>query len=56
MDRVAHLQLPAVYASEVQGQKGHDLVALRVGEPYLYAKHLVELDDLVDKIGKRAGG
>ncbi len=56
MDRVAHLQLPAVYASEVQGQKGHDLVALRVGEPHLYAKHLVELDDLVDKIGKRAGG
>lgn len=56
MDRVAHLQLPAVYASEVQGQKGHDLVALRVGEPHLYAKNLVELDDLVDKIGQRAGG
>ena len=56
MDRVAHLQLPAVLASEVQGQKGHDLVALAVGQPYLYAKHLVEVDDLVEKIGRRSGG
>jgi multiple sugar transport system substrate-binding protein len=56
MDRVAHLQIPAVHASEVQGQKGHDITYLRIGEPYLYADHLVELDDLVDKIGRRAGG
>ena len=56
MDRVAHLQLSAVKASEVQGQKGHDLVSLAVGEPHLYAKHLVDVDDLVAKIGERAGG
>jgi multiple sugar transport system substrate-binding protein len=56
MDRVAHLQLPAVIASEVQGQKGHDLVILRVAQPHLYAKHLINLDDLHDKIGRRAGG
>ena len=57
MDRVAHLQIPAIYASEVQGQKGHDIIGLsRFGQPHLYAKHLVNVDDLVQKIGSRAGG
>lgn len=57
MDKVAHLQIPAVYASEVQGQKGHDLVGLsRFGQPHLYTKHLMQLDDLVEKIGRQAGG
>jgi multiple sugar transport system substrate-binding protein len=56
MDRVAHLQLPAVLASEVQGQKGHDLVDVGNANPHLYAKYLVNLDDLHDKIGRRAGG
>ncbi len=56
MDRVAHLQLPAVLASEVQGQKGHDLTSLGVGMPDLYKKHLINLDDLVEKVGRRAGG
>jgi multiple sugar transport system substrate-binding protein len=56
MDRVAHLQIPAVQASEVQGQKGHDITYLRAGAPYLYSEHLINLDDLHDKIGRRAGG
>ena len=56
MDRVAHLQLPAVKASEVQAQKGHDIVSLTVAEPYLYAKHLVQLDDLVAQLKKEGGG
>ena len=56
MDRVAHLQLPTVYASEVQGQKGHDVVALGISHPALYSKHLVNLDDLVDKLKRQAGG
>jgi multiple sugar transport system substrate-binding protein len=57
MDRVAHLQIPAIYASEVQGQKGHDIIGLsRFGQPHLYAKHLVNVEDLVQKIGSRAGG
>lgn len=57
MDQVAHLQLPAVLASEVQGQKGHDIVGLsRFAMPNLYAKHLVKLDDLVEKIGRENGG
>jgi multiple sugar transport system substrate-binding protein len=57
MDQVAHLQLPAVLASEVQGQKGHDLLGLsRFAMPNLYAKQLAKLDDLVEKIGRDAGG
>jgi multiple sugar transport system substrate-binding protein len=57
MDQVAHLQLPAVLASEVQGQKGHDIIGLsRFAMPNLYAKHLVKLDDLVEKIGRENGG
>ena len=40
LDRVAHLQLPAVLAGEVQGQKGHDLVAVGNSNPHLYSKHL----------------
>ncbi|MCZ6875843.1 MAG: extracellular solute-binding protein [bacterium] len=56
MDRVAHLQLPTVYASEVQGQKGHDITAMAIAGPHLYSKHLVNLDDLVDKLQRRAGG
>src|SRR2546427_11104992 len=57
MDQVAHLQLPAVLASEVQGQKGHDIVGLtRFAMPNLYAKHLAKLDDLVEKIGRDNGG
>jgi multiple sugar transport system substrate-binding protein len=56
MDRVAHLQLPTVFASEVQGQKGHDVVALGISHPALYGKHLVNLDDLVDKLQRQAGG
>ena len=56
LDRVAHLQLPAVQAGEVQGQKGHDVVVMRNGDPNLYSKHLVNLDDLHEKIGKAGGG
>ncbi|GIX48631.1 MAG: ABC transporter substrate-binding protein [Candidatus Tectimicrobiota bacterium] len=56
MDRVAHLQIPAVHATQVQGQKGHDITFMWIGEPHLYSNHLINLDDLVDKIGQRAGG
>lgn len=57
IDKVAHLQLPAILASEVQGQKGHDLLGLsRFAMPNLYAKHLLKVDDLVDKVGKENGG
>ncbi|RMF83716.1 MAG: extracellular solute-binding protein [Nitrospinota bacterium] len=56
MDRIAHLQLPSVIASEVQGQKGHDISFVYISQPHLYADHLVPLDDLYEKIGERGGG
>ncbi|MPY75725.1 MAG: extracellular solute-binding protein [Alphaproteobacteria bacterium] len=56
VDRVAHLQLPAVLAGEVQGQKGHDLISLRNANSYLYSEHLETMDDLYEKIAKRGGG
>ena len=57
MDQVAHLQLPAVLASEVQGQKGHDILGLsRFAMPNLYAKQLVKVGDMVEKISRDTGG
>ncbi|MBT5665944.1 MAG: hypothetical protein HOJ06_11425, partial [Rhodospirillaceae bacterium] len=56
LDRVAHLQLPAVLAGEIQGQKGHDIVTVRNADPNLYSKHLANLDGLYEKIGKAGGG
>ena len=56
LDRVAHLQLPAVLAGEVQGQKGHDLVAVGNSNPHLYSKHLENVDELYESIGKAGGG
>ena len=50
-DRVAHLQLPAVLAGEVQGQKGHDIISTVNAYPYLYSKHLVDVGDIYDKVG-----
>lgn len=55
-DRVAHLQLPAVLAGEVQGQKGHDIISTRDGNAHLYSKHLVNVDDIYEKIGAAGGG
>ncbi len=54
MDRVARFQLPTVHASEVQGQKGHDITAMAMAGPHLYSNHLVNLDDLVDQWQRRA--
>ena len=56
MDRVAHLQISAIHAAEVQGKKGYDITSMWIGEPHLYMKHLLDLDDLVEKIGRRSGG
>lgn len=56
MDRVAHLQLPAVLAGEVQGQKGHDIVNVSQANPYLYANQLEDITDIYEKIGANGGG
>jgi multiple sugar transport system substrate-binding protein len=56
LDRVAHIQLPAVLAGEIQGQKGHDIVAVRNADPALYGPHLADVGALYEKIGKAGGG
>lgn len=56
MDRVAHLQLPAVLAGEVQGQKGHDIVNVSNSNPHLYSNHLEDIDDVFERIGSAGGG
>ncbi|MCB1740995.1 MAG: extracellular solute-binding protein [Gammaproteobacteria bacterium] len=55
-DHIAHLQLPAVLAGEVSGQKGHDIVNVTNSNPDLYADHLEDITDLYDAIGKAGGG
>ncbi len=56
LDRVAHLQVPAVHATEVQGKSGHDISFMWIGEPYLYTNYLAPVGDLVEKIATRGGG
>jgi multiple sugar transport system substrate-binding protein len=56
VETIAHLQLPAKWAAEVNAQSGHDLVLLGGAFPWLYEKHLVEVDDLVETLGKTQGG
>ena len=56
MDRVAHLQLPAVLAGEVQGQKGHDIVNVSNSNPHLYSEHLEDISDIYEEIGVAGGG
>ena len=56
IDTIAHLQLPAKLAAEVQTKTGHDLVFMYNELPYLYEQQLVAMDDLVGVIEKKYGG
>jgi multiple sugar transport system substrate-binding protein len=56
VDTIAHLQLPAKLASEVQTQSGHDIVYLQRSQTYLFRKHLVPLDELSESLGDKYGG
>jgi multiple sugar transport system substrate-binding protein len=56
IDTIAHLQLPAKLAAEVQTKTGHDLVFMYNELPYLYERQLVAMDDLVGVIEKKYGG
>jgi multiple sugar transport system substrate-binding protein len=57
VDRIPHLELPSRLAAEFAAGSGHDLVYF-VGTilTALYAKHLVDLTDLAEKIGQKGGG
>ncbi len=57
VDFIAHLQLPAKTAAEVQGQSGHDIVFfLRPQEVSLYDNHLLDLTELVREYKDTHGG
>jgi multiple sugar transport system substrate-binding protein len=56
VDTIAHLQLAAKIATEVQTRSGHDIIVLWRSQSYLYKNHLVPLDDLAEDLGRRYGG
>src|SRR5262249_61523261 len=56
VDPIAHRQIPAKLAAEVQSQSGHDIVIMDRSAPYLYKKFLVPLDDLAEALGRQHGG
>ena len=57
VDRIPHLELPSRYAAEFAAGAGHDMIYF-VGTilTALYAKNLVDLGDISEKIGKKWGG
>ena len=56
VDTISSSQLPAKLASEAQSQSGHDIVRTSSADPFLYESLLVDVSDLVDKVGKQHGG
>jgi multiple sugar transport system substrate-binding protein len=56
VETIAHLQLPAKWAAEVNAQSGHDTVIMSGAFPWLYEKHLLPVDDIVEELGKTQGG
>jgi len=56
VDTMAHLQMPAKVAAEAQSQAGHDMYRSAGADPFLYEQLHVNLDDVVDKLGKQYGG
>ena len=56
VDTMAHLQLPAKRAAEAQSQSGHDMLLTGGSDPFLYENLLLNVDDLVAKVGKQGGG
>jgi multiple sugar transport system substrate-binding protein len=56
VDTIAHLQIPAKLATEVQTRAGHDMTVLWRSHTHLYKNHLVPLDDLAEDLGRKYGG
>lgn len=57
VDHIPHLELPARYAAEFAAGSGHDLIyfagQILTGH---YYKHLVDLSDMAEDLGKQNGG
>src|SRR3989449_10702221 len=56
VDTIAFPQLFAKRAAQVASQSGHDLIITGAADPFLYERHLVDMGDLVDYLGKGYGG
>ena len=56
VDTIAHLQLDAKFAAEAQSQSGHDMIRTHGAVPFVYEQQLADVGDIVDKLGKQAGG
>jgi multiple sugar transport system substrate-binding protein len=56
VDTIAHLQLDAKFAAEAQSQSGHDMIRTHGAVPFVYEHQLVDVGDVVDKLGKQYGG
>ncbi len=56
VDTIAHLQIPAKVAAEAQSQSGHDMWRTNDDDPFLYENLLVDVSEVVDKLGKQGGG
>ncbi len=57
VDHLPHLELPARYAAEFAAGAGHDLIYF-VGQILTgqYYKHLLDLSDIAEALGKKHGG
>src|SRR5919109_2585785 len=58
LDIIAHLQLQAKKAAEVQARSGHDITALGpgLGDAELYFDYLADVNDLAADVGPKNGG
>ena len=56
VDTIAHLQLPTKYAAEAASQSGHDMIIAQTQTGFLYEHQLVDVQDIVDDLGKKYGG
>ncbi len=56
VDTIAHLQLDAKFAAEAQSQSGHDMIRTHGAVPFVFEHLLVDVGDVVDKLGKQGGG
>jgi len=56
VDTISSSQLPAKLASEAQTQAGHDIVRTSSADPFLYERLLVDVSEVVDRLGKQHGG
>ena len=56
VDTISSLQVPAKLAAEAQSGAGHDIVRTSSADPFLYESLLVDVGDVVERLGKQYGG